>query len=715
MSLSIRSMLFLLLGVLSFATSAIADEKPIAFEANDVTVNQEDGSMFAIGNVVLRQGQMELRADEVTYNQKNDKAVARGSVVMITEDGTTHRAPVMTLDTEFTHIVAETLRSSFADGTFFTAREADVTTGDASIFSSSRFSPCKCDFENGETPIWDLRATSSTHYAKSQTVVHRNVRMHVMNIPVGYLPYLAHPDWTVRRRSGFLAPSFVFSSDKGTTASVPYFKVIDDTSDIEFTPYKFQYRGSGLKTRYRRLWDHSDLDVSFYTANVNTYKKNREAVAAIDGKFKTNIGDDWNVRVHAQRASQDTFGRRYGFNSSSKLKSEVVAERIKSDRYYLVEASDVQGLNAADTKDREPTVLPHVYYEKVQEGFRPNQEMRTEISAIQVDDDEGHNMARWAGVVEFSEEFVAGPGVASYAAGATGTYYSIHKKPLASNTRTDDLAQVNPAASIGWRLPIAVTGYDRYAILEPQVQLVHVGGPNRTKDIPNRDAADYRIDEANLFLLNRYQGKDYVVPGTRADVGLSAVSEDAVLGEVSAFIGVSRRLSGTTSTGLVDDQGDIYSDYVASVSVDPDGPYFANWSGRMSSHDFTLNESKTRVGGNIGKATFVVEHNQLAKAHFANSSSDREELSASVSAPLNSSWNANATQVWDMSNKKAVRDKTTASLIWTGGPQDCLTFSIDYSRDPNKDRDIKRNDEIKFTLNFKYLGALKQDDLSSNS
>jgi len=105
----------------------------------------------------------------------------------------------------------------------------------------------------------------------------------------------------------------------------------------------------------------------------------------------------------------------------------------------------------------------------------------------------------------------------------------------------------------------------------------------------------------------------------------------------------------------------------------------------------------------------------LAQAYFANSSSDREELSASLSAPISNSWNARASQVWDLSNKKTVRDKTVASLIWTGGVQDCLTFSIDYSRDPNKDRDIRRNDEIKFTLNFKYLGALSPDNLRKNN
>ena len=35
--------------------TAVADDKPIAFEADKVQVNQENGSMYATGNVVLKQ------------------------------------------------------------------------------------------------------------------------------------------------------------------------------------------------------------------------------------------------------------------------------------------------------------------------------------------------------------------------------------------------------------------------------------------------------------------------------------------------------------------------------------------------------------------------------------------------------------------------------------------------------------------------------------
>ena len=140
---------------LVFATGqmrAFADEKPIAFEADNVVVDQADGSLIATGNVVLEQAGSTLAADEVTYYQQTDRAVARGNVIHTDADGTVSRANFMELETEFTHIVAETLISQFATGDWMAAEHADRIAGDKAVFKTSRFTPCKCDFANGEKP-----------------------------------------------------------------------------------------------------------------------------------------------------------------------------------------------------------------------------------------------------------------------------------------------------------------------------------------------------------------------------------------------------------------------------------------------------------------------------------------------------------------------------------------------------------------------------------
>jgi LPS-assembly protein len=711
MSHRVSRILALLILALGFIAPSFAAETDISFEADSVVINEEDGSLFATGNVIMNQAGMTLSAEEVRYNRTEGRAVAKGNVVFVEADGSTHKSDVMTLDSEFTHIVAETLRSRYPDGSFFTAKDGDIRTKSLSVFDGSRFSACKCDFENGETPIWDLRATSTRHNVETKTIVHRNVRMHIMNLPVGYLPYLAHPDWTVRRRSGFLTPTFLLNTDLGFTASMPYFKVIDETRDVEFTPFIYQRRGKALRTRYRQNWDNSELNLGLYTASVETYKKNRESVAAIDAGYGVRIGDGWDVKARLRRASQDTFMRRYKFNGDTKLQSDVVAERLKQDRYYRVEMSDIQGLNAADTPDREPTILPHVIYEKIAPGMRSGQRVKTEISAIQVDNDEGHNMSRWTGNVEIHDEIRTGRIVTDLKAGAIGTYYSIQKKPSAATTKTDDLGRITPQLSAGWRLPIAVTSNGGSAILEPRLQLVHVGGPDMTDDIPNRDSADYRIDEGNLFLLNRYQGYDYLRPGSRADLGVSAVAQDAVLGEVSGFVGASYRMSGKPTKGLAVNERDAVSDIVASLSVNPDLPVEVSWAGRMASNDLTLNESRTNVSGTYGKLGYTVEHQQLARSYFTSAASNLEELKLTLSYDLPKGWTAKGTQVWDLSNGRRKRDSATAALQWSGGVQDCLTFNLDYDRDLESDRDISASDQFMLTINFKYLGSITQKDI----
>ena len=708
----LRCLLFLL--VLSTQTNfAFAADKPIGFEADNVVVDQADGSLFATGNVELKQANNTLRADEVTYYRNQNKAIARGNVVHIDGDGTVTNAAIMEIDTEFSHILAETIISNFTTGEWLSADQADRIAGDRGIFDASRFTPCKCDFLNGERPLWDIKASQSVRNEKTQTITHYNMRMSVLNVPIGYLPFLSHPDWTVRRRSGVLTPSFIISSDLGFTPSIPYYQIIDETSDVEFTTYKYQYRGLGVKSRYRKLWDRAELNATIYTANVETYKKNRELVGAVDATYASRIGNGWDIRANLRRASQDTFMRRYDFNDDTSLKSTISATRTIDNRYYRVEASDRQSLLASDKTLNEPTVLPSIFYEKTEKGWRGNQKFRTELSAVQLDNDQGHDMARWSGIFEVAEDFDLPLGIANYEANVSGNYYSIHTKPDSAATSLGDISFVTPALSVGWRLPIAVVGANRTAIFEPQARLAFIGGKDRTSAIPNRDASDYRIDEANLFLLNRYQGKDYILPGTRADIGVSATTNDNFLGDVSGFFGVSRRLSGKTSAGLNTDQGDKYSDYVASLTINPANSLNLRWSGRLSSKDLTLNESKTSLSSALGTGSLSVTHNQLAKAYFASSDDDREELSASYSQSLIGGWQFSATQLWDLSYGKTRRKKSTAALSWNGGVQDCLYVTINYEHDPVADRDVSAVDQLNFVIGFKNLGAISQSAVSA--
>ena len=180
-------------------------------------------------------------------------------------------------------------------------------------------------------------------------------------------------------------------------------------------------------------------------------------------------------------------------------------------------------------------------------------------------------------------------GIGNYNANLMANYYEIHSQSSDTSTKLGTISHTNPSISLGWRMPVAMTGFGRMAMIEPKAQVTYVGGNDRTDDIPNRDATEYRIDEANLFLAHRYQGKDYILPGTRG-YRCGTTAND----KYRQHCRIRRHhpaLSGTPSAGLNANQDDIYSDYVASLSMSPTG-FINRWSGQLASHDFTVNESK---------------------------------------------------------------------------------------------------------------------------
>ena len=708
-----RALCFALISVAIIAPAHAQSAAPVQFEADRVETNQDEGILTATGNVILIQDGAELRADKVEYDRKAERAIATGHVIYKTPDGATHMSDYLDLSDNFKYVLAEPMISEMADGSRFTSSRTEGAIDEKIEMTSTSFTPCECEHEAGEAPIWDLRASKTTHNKQTATIIHENVRMHILGLPVFYLPVLAHPDGTVERRTGFLAPEVRYSSSQGATISAPYYKTLGPSADITLRPYMFQHRGHALQSIYRQKTDHSDLTANIYAANVATFKKDREFVGAIDLSHKTNVGDDWQVNTRLLRTSQDTFLRRYNFKQSYNLKSEVKAERIKSDRYYLVEASDFQGLRADDTPDKEPSVLPHIYYESYQAGFREAQTIRTEVSAQQVRNDEGHDMMRWSSDVSLQEEYSLFDGSLDAELGVMTSIYDI-KKSTDDTAHDGEIGQANPYLSLDWRAPVAAIADFGVVMLEPRAKFTYIGGADRTDEIPNRDASDFRLDEANLFLTHRHQGKDFVLPGTRADIGLTALADDTIFGEVNGFAGISRRLEGETTSGLTTGDNRNFSDYVASFSIQPSDDLKISWSGRADSHDFELNESRTNLKWRYGKTDLDIEHAQLSKAHFASSTSDREALSIAIEQQLPDGWVGKASQNWDLSEGKTRRDKTRFTLAWTGGFQDCLTLSLDYQRDSSSDRDIPRKDEVFLVLNFKYLGAISQSDFKKD-
>ena len=669
--------------------------------------------MSANGNVrVMQQGDL-LEADLITYNQLTGVAKATGSVRIKTRDGIEHLADKMVLDENFTHAVATPLVSTLADGSRFSSKQGEYYKQKRTVFDRSVFSPCNCDYDKGDSPIWDLRATTSEHDTQTQTITHNNVRMNIFGLPVFYFPVLSHPDSTVKRRSGLLAPTLTISNDNRLALTTPYYQVIGPTRDIEFQPTSFQRRGQGLQTIYRQRWDQSVLNAKIYSARLETFKEKRENVGAMDVSFSSNIGTGWRLSSLLQRSSQDTFLRRYGYNSNQILKSYVTATKLTNDRFYQATMSDIQGLRETDTPDKEPTILPSVFYAKTTQGPLKDQIVRKELSALHLDNDEGYQIVRWTALLGTQRKLDIGSHILTTSGDILASYHDVQKSTLATD-KLSTFGQGNVILSGEWEYPIGVQ-YGKNlkddAIITPRLKATVIDGSDRTEELPNRDASDFRLDEANLFLNNRFQGRDFILPGTHIAGGISGITNNSIIGDVTGFAGLSLKTQGKTPSGLTISGREDYSDYVASLSMNTPFNLNLSWSGRADYEDLLLNESHTSLDFTTGKTSIDVEHTQMAQVFFEAAEDDKEEAQVKLSHKLPNDIKLTAEQVWDLSSGRTIRDQSVISAKWSGGFQNCVTLSLGYKRDPYVDRDIKKVSQLQLLLSFKYLGSMNSSEL----
>ncbi len=135
-----------------------------------------------------------------------------------------------------------------------------------------------CDYrKNDKCPPWELNAKEMKHDTAKKTIYYKNVVVKIYAVPVLYLPYFFHPDPTVKRQSGFLAPSFTNSKSLGASIKVPYFYAIDKDKDITITSRMFAEQHPLVIAEYRQAFKDSNLKINLgYTDGLKN-KKNSSA------------------------------------------------------------------------------------------------------------------------------------------------------------------------------------------------------------------------------------------------------------------------------------------------------------------------------------------------------------------------------------------------------------------------------------------------------
>jgi len=237
------------------ATAADPLDQRIDISSDSATLGV-DGDATLQGNVRVRQGNREIRAEDVRYDAEGSAFEVDGSVE--------YRDPLV-------RVVGQDGTYSAAEGATFKAAQFELreraARGEAAsmqltprgVIELDRVSFTSCPAED---EAWRIRARSITLDSGRRLGTGRGARVDFKKVPILYLPRISFPLGD-ERKSGFLFPSVGHSSRSGAQLVVPYYWNIAPNADLTFEPTAYSRRGVDLAGELRYLSRRQRATVDF--------------------------------------------------------------------------------------------------------------------------------------------------------------------------------------------------------------------------------------------------------------------------------------------------------------------------------------------------------------------------------------------------------------------------------------------------------------------
>ncbi|MFN4089239.1 MAG: LPS-assembly protein LptD [Alphaproteobacteria bacterium] len=703
------------LGLALAAPAAQAQWVPVAEGGREILlvadeVAQDDDVVTARGSVEVERGGRLMLADSVSWNRSTGIVSAAGNVALVEPDGTVVFAETVEITEDLRDGVIDELRMLLSDDSRLAARSARRTAGQRTVMRRAVYSPCAlCETDRTRPPLWQIKAREVVHDEVQQEIVYKDAIMEMWGVPVMYAPYFFHPDPTVERKTGLLAPTFGSDSDLGLFVRQPFHIAIAPNQDATLTPIFLSKEGVIGAGEYRYLWNRGRLGLRGSAGQIDrtvsdgagTRVKRNEWRGHLRANGAYDIDENWRARAQIYRASDDTYLRKLDFDDAPTLRSEAFVEYFSGRSWGTFGASTVQELRDDVANRVTPSTLPHATFSYVgRQG--PDGYWSANANAAVFIRDEGTESRRlslsggWNLPVPTEGGYLFDLSV-----GVRGDVYSVDDVVVNGRSESGVVGRLVPQAVASWRYPLARITESMTQVIEP-VAMVAVA-PNRVnpRRIPNEDSSNLDFDDLNLMEANRFPGYDRVEGGQRLTYGLRAGAHGLEGGRVEAFVGQSLR-HGADDFDRGSGLRDGFSDVVGRLQVSPADWLDMLYRFRVDKDDLSFRRSEFALRAGTPRIRVSAEYVQLDSATATTDLfSRREQVRIGVQARLTENWSAFGSHRRDLEANDPLR--TQVGLLYE---DECFAFQATYTRDYTSDRDLRQDEKIMFRVHFKQLGSL---------
>jgi LPS-assembly protein len=583
-------------------------EGPVLMFAREVRLEPDD-VIVAEGDVEILRGERRLLADLVRYDQRADRIEALGNITLVEPSGEVLYADRIVFSGDLRNGVASELRARLQDDSLLASSEGRRIDGTRTEMDKVVYSPCPICEDSEDPPLWQITAEQVTHDQETRNITYKNAFLEMFGVPVAYMPYFAHPDPTVERRTGFLPPIFGSDSNLGFTLETPYYIDLAPNYDLTVAPIFTTKENAVLTSEYRHLLENGRFDLGgsiTYATKAGTESDPNPSEQGfrghIEGEGDFDLPNYWGWGYNLAVASDDTYLNRYDFSDADVLQNRLFTERIWSRNYAVIQGFGFQGLREDDDQGRIPIAAPQAELDLTSEPMLWDSRVGLNSSGLVLTRTDGLDTRRLSTGVAW-ELPKQGPIGDLYrlTLSARGDFYNTDGNPetFDDDGGTDNVGRFVPRATLDWSWPLLGEGFGFSHMVEPIVSATWSTTGNNPSSIPNEDSQDVEFDDTNLFKPSRFPGIDRVEGGGKISYGVRY----GLFGErretVSGLFGQLYKFSDDPDIpGESGFEGRGFSDYVGRIDVRPTDWLSLRYRFRLDQDSASL--LRNEVGATLG-------------------------------------------------------------------------------------------------------------------
>jgi LPS-assembly protein len=430
-------------------------------------------------------------------------------------------------------------------------------------------------------------------------------------VPMAYLPYFSTPDPTVKRKTGFLMPSYTTVSTYGFGVETPFYWAIAPHYDATFNPrfttrqgvlFQGEFRQRLINGSYQiRAYGIDQLDPGAFAGQPG----DRTFRGGVETKGDFTLNDKWVwgwegvaltdfMMLYDYRLAQYKDPVQSFLTLPTEAVSQIYLTGVGNRSYF--DARAIYYLSLSGLQSQVPVIAPVVDYSNVlnysflggEVSYKTNftnlnretavfdpitsvaAANGTCVSSNSADTAKSivpancllrgmpGTYARLTGEADWRRSFTDSWGeiwtpFASIRADAIDA--DISNQPGVANflpVGNTQALRVMPTIGLEYRYPFINVQPWGSTTVEPIAQVIIRPNEPYAGKLPNEDAQSLTFDTSNLFSVDKFSGYDRVEGGGRANVGVQTTTQFDRGGSVTAVFGQSYQLFGLNSYAVAD-------------------------------------------------------------------------------------------------------------------------------------------------------------------